>query len=79
MRFVRVDETTLHVLMEHRAQIEEGKGLYGSDYHDNDLVFPSPRGDYYMPSQVTGRISENSCNRLASMLPFTHWGISLRR
>jgi integrase len=57
-RFVRVDETTLHVLMEHRGQIEEEKRLFGSDYHDNDLVFPTPHGEYYMPSQVTGRISK---------------------
>jgi integrase len=57
-RFVRVDETTLHVLAEHRAQLEEEKRLFGSDYNDNDLVFPTPQGDYYMPSQVTGRISK---------------------
>jgi integrase len=57
-RFVRVDETTLHVLAEHRAQLEEEKRLFGSDYNDNDLVFPTPHGDYYMPSQVTGRISK---------------------
>jgi len=57
-QFVRVDETTLHVLMEHRTQIEQEKRLFGSDYHDNDLVFPTPHGDYCMPSQVTGRISK---------------------
>jgi hypothetical protein len=63
--------------MEHRTQIEQEKRLFGSDYHDNDLVFPTPRGDYYMPSQVTWRISKFM--QQASMLPFTHCGISMPR
>jgi len=44
--------------MEHRTQIEQEKRLFGSDYHDNDLVFPTPHGHYYMASQVTGRIGK---------------------
>ena len=57
-RFVRVSQTTLHVLLEHRAQLDEEKRLFGSDYKNNDLVFPTPDGDYYKTDQVTGRISE---------------------
>ena len=55
-RFVRISETTINVLAEHRAQLEEEKRLFGPDYKDNDLVFPTPDGDYYKPKQVTGRI-----------------------
>jgi integrase len=58
IRFVRVSQTTIHVLLEHRAQVEEEKQLFGPDYKDNDLVFPTPDGDYYQPDQVTGRISK---------------------
>jgi integrase len=57
-RFLRVDETTIQVLLEHRAQVEEEKRLFGPDYNDRDLVFPTPHGNHYMPSQVTGRISK---------------------
>jgi integrase len=42
--------------MEHKAQLAEEKRLFGSDYRDNDLVFPTPDGSYYRPKQVTGRI-----------------------
>jgi integrase len=55
-RFVRISETTINVLAEHRAQLVEEKRLFGSDYRDNDLVFPTPDGSYYRPKQVTGRI-----------------------
>jgi integrase len=57
-RFVRVSQATLQVLLEHRAQIEKEKLLFGSDYKANDLVFPTPDGDYYQPSQITGRFRE---------------------
>jgi integrase len=57
-RFVRVSQTTIHVLLEHKSQLEKEKLLFGSDYKKNDLVFPTPDGDYYQPSQITGRIRE---------------------
>jgi integrase len=46
------------MLLEHKAQIEQEKLLFGSDYKGNNLVFPTPDGDYYNPDQVTGRIRE---------------------
>jgi integrase len=57
-RFVRISVATLQVLQEHKAQIEEEMSLFGSDYKPNNLVFPTPDGDYYNPDQVTGRIRE---------------------
>ena len=57
-RFVRISQTTINVLLEHRAQLEEERRLFGTDYKNNDLVFPTPDGDYYKPKQVSGRISK---------------------
>jgi integrase len=56
-RFVRVSQTTIQILLEHRAQLEKEKQLFGSDYKDNNLVFPTPDGGYYQPKQVSGRIA----------------------
>jgi integrase len=57
-RYVRISQTTLQVLDEHRKQVEHEKSLFGPDYKDNDLVFATPDGSYYSPDRVTGRISE---------------------
>jgi integrase len=40
-RFVRVSQTTIQILLEHRAQLEKEKQLFGPDYEDNNLVFPT--------------------------------------
>jgi integrase len=57
-RFLRISAATLQVLQEHKAQIEQDKLVYGSDYKDNNLVFPTPEGEYYNPDSITGRIRE---------------------
>lgn len=57
-RHVRVSRTTIQVLLEHKKRLEHEKTLFGAAYKPNDLVFPTPDGDYYKPDQVTGRISE---------------------
>jgi integrase len=56
-RFVRISQTTIQILLEHKAQLEEEKQLFGRDYKNNNLVFPTPDGDYYVPKQVSGRIA----------------------
>jgi integrase len=57
-RHVSLSESTIQILLEHRAQIKEDQRLFGSDYIDRDLVFCTPEGDYYVPSQITNRITE---------------------
>ena len=57
-RFVRISAATLQVLLEHKGQIEREKLLYGSGYKDNNLVFPTPDGEYYNPDSITRRIRE---------------------
>jgi integrase len=57
-RFVRISPETIEVLLEHRAQVEHEKELFGEDYKDNNLVFCTPNGDYYQPNQITNRIAE---------------------
>ena len=78
-RFVGVSQTTIQVLLEHRAQREEEKLLFGPDYKDNDLVFPTPNGDYYKPDQVTGRISEfmQQAGIRASLHSLRHFSASM--
>ncbi|WP_158750224.1 tyrosine-type recombinase/integrase [Acidobacterium sp. S8] len=56
-RSFRISEDTLTILREHREQLELEKEMYGEDYQNNNLVFPTPEGDYYQPNQVTNRIS----------------------
>jgi integrase len=78
-RFVRVSPTTIQVLLEHRAQVEEEKRLFGADYKNNDLVFPTPDGDYYTPKQVTGRISKfmQQAGVRASLHTLRHFSASM--
>lgn len=57
-RRVGLSESTIEILLEHRAQIKEDRRIFGSDYIDRDLVFCTPEGDYYQPSQITNRITE---------------------
>jgi hypothetical protein len=41
-----------------KAQIEQEKLLFGSDYKRNNLVFLTPSGDFTTPGSITGRIRE---------------------
>jgi integrase len=38
--------------------LQQEAEAFGSDYSQNDLVFPTPDGEYYVPSQLTARIRE---------------------
>jgi integrase len=57
-RHVGISETTIQILREHRARIDEEKRLFGPDYAPHNLVFARPDGDFYNPSQITNRIGE---------------------
>ena len=57
-RHVGISQTTIEILLEHRAKIEEERRLFGPDYKPHNLVFPRPDGDFYNPSQITNRIGE---------------------
>jgi Site-specific recombinase XerD len=78
-RFVRISVATLQVLLEHKAQIEQEKLLFGSDYKRNNLVFPTPDGDYYNPDSVTGRIREfmQEAGVRASLHSLRHFSASM--
>jgi integrase len=55
---VGISRTTIEILLEHRAKIEEEKWLFGPDYKPHNLVFARPDGDFYSPSQITNRVGE---------------------
>jgi integrase len=79
MREAWFSVATLQVLLEHRAQIEEEKRLFGTDYKANDLVFPTPDGDYYNPDSITGRIREfmQEAGVKASLHSLRHFSASM--
>ena len=78
MRRVRISGVTMQVLLKHRDQIEEEKRFFGPGYNDQNLVFPTPTGDFYVPSQVTNRISEfmREAAIKASMHKLRHYNAS---
>lgn len=78
-RHVNLSESTIQVLLEHRAQLEEDRRLFGSDYIDRDLVFCTPEGDYYVPSQITNRITEfmREAGVKSSLHKLRHFSISM--
>jgi integrase len=57
-RHVGISRTTIEILLEHRARIDEEKRLFGPDYKPRNLIFARPDGDFYNPSQITNRIGE---------------------
>jgi integrase len=78
-RFVRISVATLQVLLQHKEQIEQEKLLFGSDYKGNNLVFPTPDGDYYNPDSITGRIREfmQEAGVRASLHSLRHFSASM--
>jgi hypothetical protein len=56
-RFV-LPPSVLPLLAAHRAQQDEGKGLYGPDYQDHALIFCQPNGAYYSSDRVGARVKE---------------------
>jgi integrase len=64
-RFVRVSQTTIQILLEHRGQIEEEKRLFGADYKANDLVFPTRTAITTSRARSSG-VSASSWERLGS-------------
>jgi integrase len=53
-----LDEDTLAVLREHRAEQDRDRALYGADYEDHNLVFCQPSGAFYSPDRMGARVSE---------------------
>lgn len=53
-----VPAAALEALKFHRAQQDQDKQLFGSDYQDNQLVFCRPDGGYYSPDRVGARVVE---------------------
>ncbi len=51
-------EAAVAVLDDHRAEQENDKRLFGPDYHDHNLVFCQPDGDYYSPDRMGARVKE---------------------
>jgi len=51
-------EAAVAILEEQRAEQENDKRLYGSDYHDHGLIFCQPNGDYYSPDRMGARVKE---------------------
>jgi integrase len=78
-RHVSLSESTIQVLLEHRAPLEEDRRLFGSDYADRDLVFCTPEGDYYQPSQITNRITQfmREAGVKSSIHKLRHFSISM--
>jgi integrase len=57
-RHVRISRSTIEVLKDHWRRIDDERILFGRLYTEKNLAFPTPNGTYYVPSQVTARISE---------------------
>jgi integrase len=57
-RYFGLDDFALEVLCEHREQQAQDKRNFGGDYHDHNLVFSQPNGDYYSPRQMGARTKE---------------------
>ena len=53
-----VPEAALAVLAEHRAQQDEDKKMFGSDYKDSGLIFCQPTGEFYSPDRQGARTKE---------------------
>lgn len=77
-RHVSLSESTIEVLLEHKALIEEDRRLFGSDYMNRDLVFCTPEGGFYQPSQITNRITEfmQEAGVKSSLHKLRHFSIS---
>ena len=55
-RVFRIPQSALSALEFHRTQQQESKRLFGSDYHDSDLIFCQPNGDFLKPDIVSQTI-----------------------
>ena len=77
-RSFKLSESTMQLLRRHREQIEEEKRLFGPGYIHQNLVFPTPCGDFYVPSQVSNRIAEfmKQAGIKSSMHKLRHYNIS---
>jgi integrase len=53
-----VPAVALEALKRHRAEQDNDRAMFLSDYQENDLVFCRPEGGYYSPDRVGARVSE---------------------
>ena len=77
-RSVKLSESTIQVLLRHRDQIEQEKWLCGDSSNDQNLVFPTPVGSHYVPSQITNRLVAfmKEVGIKSSMHSLRHYNIS---